>query len=149
MLQQVHFKDWILMVDKEATANAYSAVALGGSQTCICDDCKKYSKNVETIIPDNIKHLFAELGIDHQKDAEVTHILLDNGDNICSGWFHFIGNFEGPSCAMPASDTGYTLQLTEVANNFNIGFHYSDWLTLFKTNNPLVQVEFSTQIPWT
>ncbi len=146
MFETVHFHDWELIVDVQTTVNAYAEVEYGGSSSCSCEDCKEYIRRIDSIFPDNVKQLFESLGIDYHKDAEVTHIISDNNDNYCSGWFHFIGEFKGESCAVAVTDTGYSLQLTEVADNFKIGFHVGNSLALFKTTYPLVQVEFSTVI---
>ncbi len=146
MFESVHFLNWELIVDKQATYNAYANVQHGGSHSCSCEDCKEYIKRIDSIFPDNVKKLLSKLGIDYHKDAEVTHIISDNNENYCHGWFHFIGEFKGASCALPVENSGYNLQLTDVANNFKIGFHISDSLALFKSTYPLVQVEFSTLI---
>lgn len=147
MFETVHFQDWELIVDKQGTINAYANVRYGGSRSCSCGDCMEYTRRIESIFPGNVKLLFESLGIDYHKDAEVTHIISDNNDNYCSGWFHFIGKFKGESCAVPVNGRGYNLFMTHVADNFEIGFHISDSLALFKTTYPLVQVEFSTLIP--
>lgn len=146
MFETVHFHEWELIVDKQSTINAYAEVEYGGSRSCSCGDCAEYTRRIDSIFPGNVKQLFESLGIDYRKDAEVTHIISDDNDNYCSGWFHFIGEFKGKSCAMPMRDKAHSLLLTEVSENFNIGFHKSGSLALFQTTYPLVQVEFSTVI---
>ena len=147
MFEKVHFHEWELIVDKQSTINAYAEVEYGGSRSCSCGDCMEYTRRIDSIFPGNVKLLFESLGIDYHKDAEVIHIISDNNHNYCSGWFHFIGEFKGKSCAVPMTDTGYTLQLTDIADNFKIGFHVGDSFALFKSPYPLVQLEFSTLIP--
>lgn len=98
----IHFRDWILTVDREVTASTYAAVANGSSEDCKCDECINYLANRSNAFPEEIKLLFDRLGIDYRKESEVWRMYkVKDGIHLYSGLFHFKGSFEGKDCFVP------------------------------------------------
>ena len=149
-MKKVKFLDWELNVDYELTKQTYNNIHIkGGSQSCICDDCKNFINNIENVYPDEIKTLFFQLGIDYHKDCEICKMYKDKKLHRYSGWFHFKGNFYGESCITVINKETSELKLKAITENFSIGFCYNNALTLFEDNKDLVQIEFEVKIPWT
>jgi len=73
---------------------------------------------------------------------------LDNGLHYYMGWFHFIGEFIGNDCMIPLPSDGFTVELTQITDNFSLGFTKAKTLSAFKTDKDLVQIEFGCKIPW-
>ena len=144
------FKDWTFEVDKELTEKTYNNTPNGGADTCVCNDCKNYVAYREKVFPKEILAFFNEVGIDFRKEVEITTWQVrSNGLYHIGGWFHFKGILlTGKNYRVPFSPTGYTYDLTFIADNFSIGFAPGNDLTFFEENNGLVQVEFDTNIPW-
>ena len=144
------FKEWELIVDRELTKLTYDNIALGGPESCGCNDCKNFANNREDIYPAEIKKLFDQLGIDYKKECEISHYYRQtDGFHYYGGWFHFKGHFIGKSCTVPTGNNGFTFDLTPINEMFSIGFHYDSALTFFDNSANLVQIEFEAKTPWT
>jgi len=81
--------------------------------------------------------LFADLGVNYKRDAEIYHITqLESGLHQNGGWFHFIGSIVkqpiGPLVSI-------TLSLTLCPDRALAAKAFE--------NQPLVQIEV-TEIPW-
>src|SRR5690606_39203324 len=103
------------------------------------------------VFPKSIIELFSNLGIDYRKEVEITYWeKLENGFHYIGGWFHFKGKIlEGKKCNEPLPyGNGSILSLKEIQKNFSIGFDEGKAMTLFEDQNDLIQLEFSTHIPW-
>ncbi len=146
----IKFKNWELTADKKLTKSTYEKVEKGSADSCICNECKNYSNYRKNVFPEEIKNLFLEIGIDYRKESEVTRYCKQkDGLHFYGGWFHFKGDFIGKNCEIPLGESGFTFDLTKIAENFSIGFRFSNALSFFEDKNNLVQIEFETQIPWT
>lgn len=150
-LTTIKYRHWELTVDKELTEHTYNEMPFGSAEGCACNDCKNFINFKEYAYPDEVKDLFAKLGIDYHKESEVSHMTrLQNGLHYYSGWFHFKGSFKGKDCTLPLpGGNGYTLELTPITERFSIGFRTGNALTFFRDRENLVQVEFDAIIPWT
>jgi hypothetical protein len=147
----LNFRDWQFEVDRELTKRTYNKVIGSGADTCICNDCKNYVAFRDKVFPDEVRELLSDLGIDYKKEVEVsTFEILPNGLHHIGGWFHFKGRvINGKDYRIPLpSGNGHTIDLTNITNNFSIGFAEGNALTYFEETNGLVQVEFMTNIPW-
>ena len=145
------YKDWKFEVDVPLNRQVYAGITDSGADSCPCDDCKNYVACRDQVFPAAIKELFDALGIDFRKEVEITHYqTLENGLHQIGGWFHFKGRIvSGKDYRKPSSDgNGYTLDLTAVTDNFDLGFAPGSALSFFKEKDNLVQVEFMTSIPW-
>lgn len=147
---RVKYRDWIFEVDRQLTKENYDIIIGGGSEGCECNDCKNYLTFRENVFPNEVQNLFNDLGIDYRKEVEIlSYETLPNGLHNIGGWFHFIGQvIEGKDCDASLSGGGYTFDLTEIFDNFKIGFTKHISWTLFKNKYNLVQIEFNTSIPW-
>jgi len=146
---QVSFRDWELFAERESTAQTYVELELSSAESCRCDYCKNFVEQRERIFPDEVKELFAKLGIDYKKEIEVSEFAkLENGLHFYSGWFHFKGEFKGKDCTVPLQNGGHTFDLTKITENFSIGFRRNNALTPFKDNPRIVQIEFDCNIAW-
>lgn len=147
----VKFRDWVFEVDQQLTKQAYQKVSGSSADTCVCDDCKNYVVCRDNVFPAEIKRLFNDLGIDYNKEAEITAWeKLPNGLHHIGGWFHFKGKvLKGEDYRVPLTDgNGFTFNLTKLDDNFSIGFGPGSDLSIFDDRESLIQVEFDTNIPW-
>ena len=144
------FLDWEFLVDKESTLIGYEKVKEGGSSSCRCAMCENFNCYRTYVWPIPIKSLFADLGIDYTKDAEAAHYArLDNGLHQYGGWFHFVGKIIEKAVTTLTIEKPIDHTLTDITDNFSIGFHKGSARTLFDENIlDLVQVEFVVNIPW-
>ncbi|MDB5126959.1 hypothetical protein [Mucilaginibacter sp.] len=146
----VKFRDWVFEADVELTQQTYANAQVSGAEECTCGNCKNYLAFRDNIFPDEIKTLFNELGINYTKESEIiTDQKHQNGLYDTSGWFHFKGRIlNGKNAYIPISDTGVTIELTQVADNFLIGFGPGNSLAFFEDKDGLIEVMFQTNIPW-
>lgn len=148
-MKTIKFKNWELIADEISTTLTYVNAEIGSADSCVCNECKNYATYRDNVFPQEVRQLFLELGIDYKKESEVTRLIkLKNGLHLYSGWFHYKGNFNGANCEIPMAQNGFTLDLTEITENFKIGFRISNTLSFFEDKSNLVQVEFETEIPW-
>lgn len=88
-----------------------------------------------------------KIGIDFKKEAEIWCIPnIEDGTSLYSGFFHFKGNFEGKNCRTQQTETGYSLDLVNITENFSIGFHLDNSLSFFDDKYQTVQIEFEVKI---
>ena len=143
------YSNWDFQVDKRETEATYEYNVTSGAESCGCDNCMNFASQRSNIYPTEIKELLNNLGIDWNKEIEVSHYArTENGQHHYGGWFHFKGNFEGKNCEVPLPSGGFTFDLTPIADNFSIGFRWDNSLTAFSGTDKLVQIEFECKIPW-
>ncbi|WP_339607890.1 hypothetical protein [uncultured Roseivirga sp.] len=146
---KITYRNWEIEVNKQLTELEYSKIDKPSAESCGCGNCLNYIQLREKIFPNEVIELFEKLGIDRNKEIEISHMAkLENGLHYYSGWFHFIGGFNGMDCSNPLPSGGFTLELTQVANDFGIGFTKSKTMSVFKTDQDLIQVEFDCKTPW-
>jgi hypothetical protein len=148
-IAKVRYRDWEFEVDRELTRQTYKKIMDSGADSCACNDCKNYIAYRDGLFSDEIRTLFADLGIDYKKEVEITFFeTLPNGLHHIGGWFHFKGRLlKGKDYRVPIQSGGYTIDLTPITEDFSIGFAEGGDLTFFSDKNGLVQVEFMTFIP--
>ena len=145
--RKIVFQDWIFNVDKKLTQEEYSKIKNSSAETCGCENCLKYIASRKKIFPNEILVLFEQLGINPNKEIEVSYLGdIDGYKHYFTGWFHFVGSFIGVECKIPTSKDGFTLEFTKVNENFEIGFTRGNQLSQFKTDEDLVQLEFACKI---
>ena len=146
----VKFKDWEFEVNKDLTEKIYAKTLKSGADRCNCLDCKNYVEYREKVFPKEVIQLFNDLGVDYRKEVEIT--TWDNSNAICliGGWFHFKGKvLSGQNCYNPIEGSeGSHIELTEISENFSIGFGKGSSMAFFENKTELVQIEFQTSIPW-
>jgi hypothetical protein len=146
----VKFKDWTFEANNVLTDQTYKHISSSGAETCGCNDCKNYVAYRDKVFPNEIIHLFNDLGIDFRKEVEITTWeTLPNGLHHIGGWFHFKGQvLTGKDYKIPLPSGGHNFDLTRISDNFSIGFAEGNDLTFFEDKTGLVQIEFDTSIPW-
>lgn len=150
MTETLKFKEWELEFERLLTEQTYKDISESGAETCNCNDCKNYIANRDKVFPFEVLELFKNLGVDYKKEVEITsYEILENGLHHIGGWFHFKGQVKnGKDYKIQLSNGGYTIDLTKIEENFEIGFSKGNDLTFFNDKNGLVQIEFMTNIPW-
>jgi hypothetical protein len=147
----VRFKRWILDADPFATCAAYSKIQSGGADTCGCNACKNFAASRKTVYPENVRTLFDVLGVDLQKEAEVSHFAkLDSGLHYYGGWFHAVGQITGgDETQVEMRENIYAFDLEPETNTFDIGLTSRGQLIPEPFHGQrLIQVEFTAKIPW-
>lgn len=150
MITKIKYRDWEFELDKELTISTYQKVISGGADSCECTVCKNYVAYRENVFPAEIRQLLIDLGIDYRKEVEIiSYDDLADGLYLIEGWFHFKGRIlSGKDCCVSSPNgNGFSLDLTEIDNNFSIGFTKRVSLTHFMDETNLVQVDFETRIP--
>ena len=149
-ITKLKYKDWEFEVERELTIQTYEGVASGGSDTCICNDCKNYIATRDKVFPNDNLDLFEKLGKNYKKEVEISHWnKIENGLCHIGGWFHFKGKvLSGKNYKIQLPQGGFTFDLTKISENFSIGFSEGNDLTFFGDKTGLVQIEFDTFIPW-
>lgn len=147
--QNLKYRNWSFSVDKQRTSETYEGIKTPGAESCGCDNCLNFAAQRANIYPIQIKELLTALGIDWNKETEISHYTrTEDGQHHYGGWFHFKGNFEGKNCEIPLPSGGFTFDLTSITDNFSIGFRHDSSLSVFTETDELVQVEFECKIPW-
>ncbi len=155
-MRKVKFRGWEFEVDFELTKKTYAHVIGGFSENCDCKYCLNYHPQRDEIFPEEIKILFENLGIDYYKESECLNYFdaseFSNTDEHVNklygygGWFHFAGNIlSGRECL---DENTNTYKLTQITDDFAIGFKRGKDLNFFEDDIPLVQVEFEAKTPW-
>jgi len=125
--------------DVEATRKAYESIRVGGVEECECSGCGNFLAQRQSVFPEEVLSLFAALGVNYQRDAEIYHTArLESGLHLYGGWFHFIGSIvkqpDGPA---------------KINERFTVDFLVSrDLAAKAFDNQALVQIEIQAEIPW-
>jgi hypothetical protein len=75
---------------------------------------------------------------------------LKSGRHLYGGWFHFVGSLiSGADAAKKVAEHTWQPDLQKISEHFSLGFSSRSQLVRppFK-DLPLVQVEFTTEVPW-
>jgi hypothetical protein len=59
-----------------------------------------------------------------------------------------VGLLSGKDCRVNLPKGGFTYDLTNITDNFAVGFTEENDLTYFEDRSGLVEIEFSSNIPW-
>ena len=147
---KIKYRDWVFETDQQGTKDAYGAVQLSGAEACGCNNCKNFIAARQEIYPQEVLDLFGQLGVDYQKEADASEMMVDeNGCHHYYGIFHFKGRIlKGKDCAVAQPSGGHTIELDEITPNFSIGFTSGKSLALLEDKDELGQIEFSVSIPW-
>jgi hypothetical protein len=152
MMRLVKFGRWSLNSDAGATRERYAALATGAPEKCGCSPCRNFAAQRAEIYPPAVQDLFGALGINANREAEVSHFArLASGRHLYGGWFHFVGAIlDGRDAAVQVAENVWQPELQLVTDRFKMGFTSRLALVAepFK-GLQLAQLEFSTELPWT
>ncbi|MEM1325659.1 MAG: hypothetical protein AAGI23_06890 [Bacteroidota bacterium] len=146
---KIRYRDWIIEADSTFNKKVYASIEIPSAEGCGCSYCLNYAASRENIFPKEIQQLFADLGIDKQKEIAVDHMTeLENDLHYYWGWFQFKGKFKGADYHAPLQGGGHTVYLEKITGTFEIGFAKAISSYAFDVEDDIVQVEFACQIPW-
>ncbi|MEN0056260.1 MAG: hypothetical protein AAGC65_21460 [Mucilaginibacter sp.] len=144
----IKYRDWIFEMDKIQTEKVYQNVQVSGTESCTCGNCKYFDIESDRIFPDEIKLLFMNLGVDINKNFEVTDYGDEKTQHVYMGEFHFIGNIiEGNDCSILFKNGGYYAELVPITKSFSIGFTKRVSQSFFNKERDLIQIEFTAKVP--
>ena len=138
-MTKINYRDWIFDCDVEATLQAYESILAGGLEGCSCSECRNFLGQRKSVFPEEVVNLFAQLGINYKRDAEIYHTArLESGLHQYGGWFHFVGSIlkqpNGPAKVNERFTIDFLVDRALAAKSFG--------------NQPLVQVEITAEVPW-
>ncbi len=139
---RITYRGWVLDADVDATRAAYASEPTGDAEKCGCSYCVNFAAARDRVYPEEVRELFARLGVDFRKEGEAaqTH-RSDDGLHHYMGWIHFIGSVvSGPAEA----------DLAEITPTFSLGLSNKGSgprLESFR-GRPVVEVYFDASIPW-
>ena len=138
-MNQIVFGRWTLDTDPELTRAAFSKIAHGSPELCGCDPCLNFAASRETTYPPEFRRLLVELGVSYDREAEIYHNgNLKNGLHSYGGWFHFVGTIVSGGDAVVQITDHFLVYVSVYTGLVNQAFD----------SMPLVQIEFSAEIPW-
>jgi hypothetical protein len=150
-MARVTFRDWVLDADADATRAAYARARTGGSEACGCDPCRNFVAARARVYPDEVRALFAQLGVDLAKESEAywTHRSSD-GLHHYGGWFHFVGAIVScPASRVPVGGEGSETRFVEVTPGFSLRFEEASAPRLEALRDArAVQIWFDAAVPW-
>ena len=141
---------WVLEYDRDATKTAYAQIDKCGPEECGCTHCQNFMKLREKIYPKKVLEIFDLLGIDYTKENEVYHTHKTKpGWHSYGGWLHFIGSIiKIIENRIPLDSQGNETYLI-VEKHFEWSFRERrDEASSYFDENPLVQIDFSAEVPW-
>ena len=152
-LDTVRVGNWILQADVQRTKAAHAKLTESGADECSCDGCKNFVAVRAKFLEGPLGSLLDQLGISPPWEVEVYEIhRVSPGVHMYGGWFHFVGSIEPGS---PVARAVESPTLTEIKEFESISPKLSVW---FDSNAvlvrepfeglPLVQLEFSAELPW-
>lgn len=148
-MKEIKYRDWTLRVVEVETQRIYKELKQSGAESCGCTSCLNFIKLREEAYPDEVKLLISNLGIDIQKEIEISDFgSLEDGRHFYSGWFHFKGNFDGFDCSSSMVEGNGHLDLYPISESFSLGFRYANNKTPLKGAEGLVQIEFCCKLAW-
>lgn len=138
-MTQLAYRDWLFECDPGSTRTAYQQIAHGGAEECGCTGCQNFLAQRDDVFPEEVLKLFAELGVDCRRDAEIyLQAKLESGSHLYGGWFHFIGKIEKQPLGPAQISEGFTIDFLPARHLAAPSF----------ADQPLVQVEITAALPW-
>lgn len=145
------FGQYKVSIDIEKTKKFYEN-ADTVSKSCSCDGCLNFEKAVGCL-PHSVHKFFADIGVDMRKACEcyVNHVN-DDGTLFYGGFYHLCGTLsEGRSAWKNLCDkTAYwdTEAAFPISPDFHVSFHKDIVLLEKGVPLPVIQLDFSADIPW-
>lgn len=147
-MEIVKYLDWVLETDRLKNEALYKKVEVIGTQSCGCEDCQYFDSIRDEFFPEEIKQLFAQLGIDIKRNFNVDGFGGGQMGQSFNGQFHFKGQLlEGEDCYVQTEFGGYQLNLQSVSDNFKIGFTKTTSPSFFNDETDIIKIEFMARVP--
>jgi hypothetical protein len=141
---------WRLRSYREQTLEAFAKIRTGSPEECGCEDCQNFIAVRHKAYPFAALAIFARLGIDPVKEAEIWHTHRDeSGNHHYGGFFHFVGVIESGKDAKETVNGVGCFDLERSEGSFEFGFTSDAHLIPESfADKQLVQLEFQTLVPW-
>lgn len=153
-MEAVRFRKWELLVDPEATRQAYAATEIGWAEFCGCVHCRNFQRARERAYPPEARDLLHRLGIDPARELDLQPVRPERQERYTySGFFQFVGSLvSGPEFWREHPEGGLTNDpdgMETLADDFILGFssRLGRVLKPFQ-GKPLVELEFIVTAPW-
>lgn len=139
---------WRLECDPETTSRLYESRELGSG--CGCAYCRNFTAALPFAFPERVQQLFAKLGIDVRKPAELFDCDRDeSGQRFSGGWYHFVGHIlSGDDGWM---QRGEVFQASFEPINADVSIEMTSRLALVPESfarQRIVQIDFHCHVPW-
>jgi hypothetical protein len=115
----LHFHDWTIDIDVQATGAAYAMLSSGEAERCGCSKCRNWISHRSTVFPIAFLDFLQSMGVDPTKETEISEYeggAIHPMRYLYSGEFLFIGRvLSGPDCFRPQPDgRGCSVELTQL-----------------------------------
>jgi hypothetical protein len=150
-MDTVAFGRWTVAGDAESTRRDSALVSQGSPEACGCKECRNFAEQRGQVYPPPVLELFAALGIDSTREAEIYHMAAGaQYKHLYGGWFHSMGSVqEGRDAARQVAENIWKPDLEPVSESFSLGFTSKNHLAPKPFEGlRLVRVEFTVELPW-
>lgn len=136
---------WLVSAEAEATRLVYRRIERSPADECVCDYCKNFVAVRSEAYPPEVIAAFELVGIDWRKELEISHYGgLPSGLYVYEGSFQFAGQLESG----PDSQTSKQTNFHRLTSRFEIGVLQIEKASSPFSELPVIQVEFSVELPW-
>lgn len=147
----IEFGQYKVDVDIQKTKEFYKKAELV-SKGCSCDGCLNFEKAVG-VFPQSVTMFFTNLGIDLRKVCECyVNCTNKDGTLLYGGFYHVCGTLlNGKSAWKKINDrTSYWEENATFAVSLDFHISFQEDIALLEADFPLpvIQLEFSANIPW-
>lgn len=149
-MEERQFGEGRIAFDKSATQALYASLDPADTG-CRCAACQNYAR-AAAVFPPEAAALFASLGIDGAKPAEIYACGNRDGRVHYRGFYHLVGTLPSggdvwrPAASDPFDQTG--AGLWTIADGFRVGFTQAPDLPLSRRSGPLLQIDIDFLVPW-
>jgi hypothetical protein len=135
---ELHWRDYYLKHDREATIEAYAKLAATKASRCHCGLCRNFVAQISEFLTEDLKGVFSTLGVNPEY-ADQYDIGKDpyTGRYRYGGWYHFFGEIVGGGGIRDLD--GF---------RFEFGTAFPDPPKPFRAEPNLVAIDFEVALPW-
>ncbi|MCM3618390.1 hypothetical protein M3936_12440 [Sutcliffiella horikoshii] len=143
-MKQIKIGSAVMEVDVVKTKEFYSGYH-SITDDCACDYCANFVR-ASDCFSEEVKELFASLGIDPRKEGELSHYEENaDGTHFYSAFYHFVGRMMDVPLLSDKDRSSLTfLELQGV----HIAFHEKLELVPEGFPVPTLQLEIQLNVPW-
>jgi hypothetical protein len=105
---------YVVEYDREATAAAYSRIAVPGPEECGCWYCRNWAAGREQLVPAAVRDLLARLGVPFAGEIEVWEVPDEQHAHLYGGWYMVVGRVvaKPPEAAREFTLAGWQMRLS-------------------------------------
>jgi hypothetical protein len=139
------YESWVIGYDDVLTREIFKDV-ISGPQRCGCGNCENFILARDQVYPESLKKILNQLGIDYQKETEISHFnRVRTGCHFYGGWFHFVGQIQ-----KAPEDEGANIY-GRVPEELDFAWSFSNKQYLIPEafgRNPVIQLDWIGKVPW-